>query len=857
MMTQRTSLMAGTALAAAFLMWTMAPTWAQAPAKGDAAAHLKAFDAHRAMTKTSPFQTAAWSFLGPTNVSGRVTDVAVADRGTSRRIYAASCCGGVWKTDDMGQTWDVVFDQAASTSIGDIAVAPSNPDIVWIGTGESNIFRSSYAGTGIYKSIDAGKTWQHMGLTDTLTIGRIVVHPTNPDIVYVASAGHEWTENSMRGVFKTVDGGKTWTKALSISPKTGVNDLVMDPSDPNTLYAAAWERQRRHWNDPKNEPGFSESGIFKTTDAGKTWARLTNGLPPANVTGRVGLDVARSNPKVVYAFVDNYDKGDKAPAGTKDPYGNVVDYYPKANEVYRSDDKGATWRLVSGQDLAGTDQTGRGSQHMVMRNMSSAYGWVFGNIRVDPTDENNVYALALQVSESYDGGKTFGRVGAPRPGATPAPAATPAAPGAPAAGAGRGGPGGDNHAWWIDPKDPKFLLSGNDSGFRISTDGGLTWKRADLPVGTWFDIAYDMDTPFHVVGSVQDHGSYRGVVDLSGGRANLKAVAFEGGMPGGEGSQHAIDPTNPNIVYGIGTYGDIVRQDLSVGGGRRGAGAPAPVATGAVAGAAGANANGRAAGVVDVPSGRAQGAPAGPQRTTNLRPSDPPEGPLRAQWLAGLALSPLDPNTVYFGAQFLFRSRDRGDHWEKLTGDLSSNDPKQLGGVPYQTIVSISESAKKAGVVYAGTDDGRLHMTMDAGKTWTDLTPGLPQRKWVAKVLASQYDAATVYLAQQGRYDDDFTAYLYKSTDYGKTWKSIAANLPGGPINMIREDPTSANILYTCNDFGVYASTNGGMKWEVLGGNFPSVPVMDFIVHPRDHVLVAATHGRGVWVIDVSKIEGK
>jgi photosystem II stability/assembly factor-like uncharacterized protein len=805
-MTNRRALIVGSALGTLVLTWTMAPTWAQAPGKGDAESHLAAYDAYTTMTHASPYRTMSWSFLGPTNVSGRVTDMAVADHGSARRLYVASCCGGVWKTDNLGQTWEVVFDHAATSSIGDIAVAPSNPDIVWVGTGESNIFRSSYAGAGIYKSTDAGTTWQHMGLTDTLTIGRIVIHPTNPDVVYVASAGHEWSDNGMRGVFKTTDGGKSWTKVLFISPQTGVNDLVMDPGDPNTLYAAAWERTRRHWADPRVEPGFHESGVMKTTDAGKTWTRLTSGLPAANVTGRVGLDVARSNPTVVYAFVDNYDRGDKAPEGTRNPYGVPIDYYPKANEVYRSDDKGATWRLTSGQSEA---------MHAYMRNMSSSYGWVFGNIRVDPTDENTIYVLALGASVSHDAGKTFARVGAPPPGAPPA-----------APGAGRGGPGGDNHAFWIDPKDPKFLLSGNDSGFRISTDGGQTWKHADLPTSTWFDMAFDMDTPFRVYGSVQDHGSFRGLVDLRNGRGTLKAEPFEG-APGGEGSTHAIDPTNPNIVYSAGTYGTITRSDLSVAGGRRGGGAGAGAA------------------------------PAGPQRSTDIRPVDPPTGrPLRAQWLAPMTLSPFDPNTLYFGAQYLYRSHDRGTTWEKLTGDLSAADPEQLGEVPYEVVISIAESPKKRGVVYAGTDDGHLHVTTDDGKTWTDLTAGLPQKKWVAKVLPSQYDDATVYLAQQGRYDDDFTAYLYKSTDYGKTWKSIAGNLPGGPMNMIREDPVSATILYTCNDVGVFVSTNGGQKWDVLGGNLPSVQIMDFIVHPRDHVLVAATHGRGVWVMDVSKIEG-
>jgi photosystem II stability/assembly factor-like uncharacterized protein len=781
-------------------------------------AHLKAFDTHKAMASSSPYKNLSWSYVGPTNVSGRVADVAAADHGTSRRLYAGTCCGGVWKSDDVGQTWQVVFDQAASTSTGALAVAPSNPDIVWIGTGESNIFRSSYTGVGVYKSTDNAKTWEHMGLTDTGTIGRIVVHPTDPNIVYVASSGQEWKENEMRGVFKTTNGGRTWTQSLKISAKTGVNDVAMDPSDPNTLYAAAWERQRRQWNDPRVEPGFSESGIFKTTDAGKTWTRLTSGLPPASVTGRVGLAIAASNPKVVYAYYDNYECDSQAAAGGRNPGGSAAKCPIIGNQVYRSNDKGATWSLVSGST---PEQRGE------VQRVGASYAWVFGNIRVDPTDENTVYILGLFVSVSRDGGKTFAPFVAP-PGAPPPPAGQ----------RGGRGPGGDNHAMWIDPKDPKFMLSGNDSGFRVTTDGGATWKHADLPTSTFFDIASDMDKPFRVYGSIQDHGSYRAAIDLSSGIGGLKPMPWEN-APGGEYSEHAIDPTNPNLVYFAGSNGNVSRTDYSIAppaGGRRGGGGGGGGRSGCV-------------------EGRREQPPE-PQRSANIEPCvASSDDPLRIQVMAPILISPHDPNTIYFGAQYLFRSHDRGDTWEKLTPDLSYGDKAKLGDVPHQLVISISESPKKKGVIYAGTDDGRLHLSMDDGKTWTELTSGLPHKMWVAKVLASQYNESTVYLAQQGRYDEDFGVYLYKSTDYGKTWKSIAGNLPGGPMNMIHEDPVTAGVLYASNDFGVYVSTNDGGRWDVLGGNLPSVNVMDFVVHPRDHVLVAATHGRGVWVIDVSGIK--
>lgn len=797
-------LLAVVAISAGALGLGFRPLGAQAPSTGDHAAHLKAWDAHKAMTQSSPYRAMNWSFIGPTNISGRIADVAVADRGSSRRLYAGSCCGGVWASDDLGQTWQPVFQNEASTAVGALAVAPSNPDIVWVGTGESNIFRSSYTGVGVYKSTDNAKTFQHLGLIDTGTIGRIVIHPSDPNVVYVASAGQEWVENEMRGVFKTTDGGRTWTHVLKISPKTGVNDLAMDPKDPNTLYAGAWQRQRRKWNDPRVEPGFSEGGIFKSTDAGRTWNRLTNGLPPSNVLGRIGIAVAPSNPNVVYGYIDNYDCDTQPePAGARgqNPGGSAARCPIKGNEVYRSNDKGASWTRVSGQDE---------EQRAFVKMMGASYAWVFGNIRVDPTDENTVYTLALGMSVSRDGGKTFGRLGAPWPGAPPA-------------GSGGRGAGGDNHGLWIDPKDRHVLVLGNDSGFRVSTDGGQTWRRADLPVQTVFSMNYDMDTPFRVYASVQDHGSFRAPIDISGGRDSLKGMPWEN-APGGEYTQHAVDPRNPNIVYS----GKLSRTDYSIPAAPRGRGA----------GAAGA-------------------APAGPQRDTTIRPpAGPGNDPLRMQVLAPIHLSPHDPDTVYFGSQYLYRSRDRGNTWERLSDDLSYADTTKIGDIPHQLVITISESPKKKGLIYAGTDDGRLYASLDDGKEWLELTAHLPKLQWIAKVVASQYDEATVYVAQQGRYDEDFAVRLYKSTDYGKTFRSIAGNIPGGPINMIREDPVNANVLYAANDFGVYVTTNGGARWDVLGGNLPSVAVMDFIVHPRDRMLVIGTHGRGVWTIDVSRIGG-
>ena len=754
---------------------------AQAPRRADAEYLRQAYDRYRDMTKTSPHAALSWSFLGPTNISGRATDVDVADRNGQRRIYAAYATSGVWKTDDNGATWQAIFEHMASTSIGDIAVAPSNPDIVWVGTGEANIFRASMAGVGIYRSADAGRTWEHMGLTDSQTIGRIVVHPTNPQIVYVAASGHEWTDNETRGVFKTTNGGRTWTRVLYKSPRTGAIDLAMDPSDPNTLYAAMWQRIRRKWSDPRVEPGYDESGIFKTTDAGRTWTPLTAGLPEARFRGRIGVAIARSNPKVVYAFIDNYEEGRGPQPNERDAYGRpITNGRTKSAEVYRSDDAGGTWRKIT-----------ENSDFMIGH--SGTYGWVFGQIRVDPTDENTIYTMGLGLNVSRDAGKTFTSLR---------------------------GMHGDHHGLWIDPSNPRILYNANDGGFYQSEDAGQTWKFAVAVPGTQFyNVALDTTTPFRAYGSIQDIGSRRAAIDLSKGRDGVAAVPFEN-APGGEGSHHAIDPTNPDIVYTHGFYGNFSRTDVSQTSGGRG---------------------GRGAG------------------STNIQPKDP-DAELRAQWMAPFVISPHDATIVYAGFQFLFKSANRGDTWEKLGADLTGNDaaqmlPRNSSAIPYQTIVSVAESPKRKNLLYVGSDDGRLHSTIDGGKEWTDLTSALPVRRWISRVVPSEHNEATVYVTQRGREDDDFAAYVYKSTDFGKTFRSIANNIPAGSVNVIREDPSNPNVLFAGTDFGVFASTNGGARWDVLGSNLPSVQVSDLQYHPRDKFIVVSTYGRGMWGIDATKIK--
>jgi photosystem II stability/assembly factor-like uncharacterized protein len=787
--------------AASVLAWPA--VHAQPPAKADAAYLLKAYDTYRSISQSSPYRSISWQYLGPTNISGRATDIAVADRNGSRRIYVAYATSGVWKSDDDGASWQAVFENHASTSIGDIAVAPSNPSIVWVGTGEANLFRASMAGVGIYKSTDGGTTFTHAGLTDTQTISRIVPHPTNADVVYVAASGHEWTDNEMRGVFKTTDGGRTWSKIFYRSPQTGAIDLVMDPSDPNTLYAAMWQRVRRKWSDPRVEPGYREGGVWKTTNAGKTWTETSQGLPTPQFRGRIGLDIARANPNVLYAFVDNYDEGrPPRPGGENDAYGRpIVESRIKSAEIYRTDDKGKTWRKVS-------------ESNDFMSRHSGTYGWVFGQMRVDPTDENTIYTMGLGLHVSRDSAKTFTELR---------------------------GMHGDHHGLWIDPKNPAVLYNANDGGFYQSEDGGKKWKFAVAAGGAQFyNVTLDNGSPLFAYGSIQDHGSRRGRIDLSKGRDAIPAVEWSG-APGGEGSQHAIDPRNNDIVYSHGFYGNFSRTDVGV---------PPEGRGGAGEGAAGA--------APAQPEGRGRGRGRG--NATNIRvTAKEGEAELRAQWMAPIIVSQHDSSVVYAGYQFVFRSTNRGEGWERISPDLSSNDPKAMllkssSAIPYQTIVALAESPQKAEVLYAGTDDGLLHVTMDGGKTWTDLTAGLPTRRWISRIVPSQHTEGTVYVTQRGREDDDFGVYIYKSTDYGKTFTSLASNVPAGPVNVIREDPTDPNTLYVGTEFGAFVSASGGREWQVLGGNLPSTQVSDLQVHARDHVIVISTYGRGMFAMDALQV---
>ncbi len=716
------------------------------------------------MRNIGAFRTGAW-----------VTAIAVPESPAHDHlytIYAATRSGGLWKTVNGGVTWDPVSDSVGAAAVGAVAIAPSNPNVVWMGTGDQANARSSYSGKGVFKSIDAGKTWQFMGLPDSHHIARIVINPVNPDVVFVAAMGHLFSKNEERGVFKTVDGGQHWKKVLYINEGVGAIDLVIDRKTPATLYAAMYDKDRRPWQIIESGP---ESGVYRSDDAGEKWTRLGGGLPTGKL-GRIGLDIYQKNPLILYALIENQNPA-QAQTGQAGRGGGagVSAMAPLAtgivgNELYRSDDGGKTWQKTSPTNVAGGKAP-----------------YSFNQIKIDPNDDKVVIANSDSMYVTRDAGKTW-QTGFFR------------------------GAFGDFRCMWWDPEDSNRLILGSDGGVQISFDGGRTSDYfPNLRVGEVYAVGVDMDDPYNVYGGLQDHDSWKGP---SNGRTGVISLEDWITVGPGDGMYNVVDPTDSRWVYNTREMNQMGRLDQSTG------------------------------------------------IRTNIRPTRAAALPrLRYNWIAPIAMSPHNPQILYAGAQVLFRSLDRGDHWEEISPDLTTNDPGKIGlNVPFCTITSISESPRTAGVIWVGTDDGKVQVTQNHGGSWTDVTPalvaaGAPADRWVSRVFASPFDAATAFVAKNGYRNDDFKPYVYRTTDAGKSWSPIIANLPDAPVNVVVQDRKNRNLLVVGNDVGVYVSIDAGGSWNRFKSNLPTVAVHDLLIHPREGDLVLGTYGRGFWTGDITPLQ--
>ncbi|MGG8497984.1 WD40/YVTN/BNR-like repeat-containing protein [Tenacibaculum sp. TC6] len=800
------------------------PMVAQKPPTSSATV-IQALTEKENLHKNSIVKNISFESIGPTVMSGRVVDVDVNPNNTTE-FYVGYASGGVWYTNNNGTTFTPVLDSSPTQNVGDIAVDWKNGTI-WVGTGENNSSRSSYAGIGILKSTDKGKTWTNVGLQDSHHIGRILINPTNSEEVIIGVVGHLYSSNNERGIYKTTDGGKTWKQTLFINDTTGIIDVQQAPDNFNVLYAASWERERKAWNFDGDGNG---SAIYKSTDAGATWTKVSekNGFPEGTGVGRIGLAVFDAN--TVYAFHDNQfrrtkeaSKKQSSNALTKEDFKTMtvgeflnlddkkLNTYLKTNgfqEKYRAENvkqmvrSGSVQPIdlakyledansllfdtpVIGAEVFKTENGGKSwkkTHEGYLDDLYYSYGYYFGEVRVDPQDKNAIYVLGVPILKSKDGGKTFKSISKENVHA-------------------------DHQALWVNAKKQGHLIDGNDGGLNISYDDGESWIKVNTPpVGQFYSVYADNQKNYKVYGGLQDNGVW-----VADNNAKINKAWHQTGknpyesLMGGDGMQVAVDDRNPNIVYTGYQFGNYYRINREA------------------------------------------------KEQTYIQPKHSlGENPYRFNWQTPIQLSKHNQDILYLGGNKLHRSLNQGNDWETISDDLTQGGKK--GNVAYGTLTTISESPFQFGLIYVGSDDGLIHITKNGGGNWKKISASLPQNLWVSRVIASKHKKERVYATLNGYRFDDFTTYIFQSDDYGKTWKRISGNIPTSPVNVIKEDPVKENILYVGTDNGAYVTLNSGNQWHSFS-KIPNVAVHDLVIQPKAKELILGTHGRSLYKANISSLQ--
>lgn len=714
--------------------------------------------------QVSEFQSVKFQNIGPTIMSGRIVDLAVNDANPTE-FYAAYATGGLWYTNNNGTSFESVMDNAPTQNIGCVAVDWKS-GLILVGTGEVNSSRSSYAGIGVLKSTDKGKTWTNIGLPDSHHISKIWINPYNNNEIVVGVLGHLYSKNEERGVFKTIDGGKTWSKTLFINEDTGIIDISFAPNNPKIMFAAAWERERKANNFKGNGIG---SGIYKSEDAGSTWKKIdvNSGFPSNTGMGRIG--VTSFNENITYAIVDNQNLKPNAKAEKANiPNTNLAETEVIGAEIYKTIDGGKTWKKT---------------HDTYIDDAFYSYGYYFADITVDASNENRLYISAVPLIFSNDGGKTFETIDKDNVHA-------------------------DHHVCWVNPKNPNHIINGNDGGVNITFDNGKHWiKCNNQAVGQFYSVNVDNKENYEVYGGLQDNGVWAGPNDYESNPEWLQNGKYPYEfLSGGDGMQVQIDTRTNNLVYTGSQFGTYFKIDRKSG-----------------------------------------------KREYITPRADKKEEPYRFNWQTPILLSPHNQDIIYFGGQYLFRSMNQGDDWEKISADLTNG--KVEGNVPFGTITSIAESKFKFGQLVVGTDDGNIHVTRNGGENWIKVSNSLPQGLWVSRVRFSNFKKDRMYITLNGYRNDNFTTYAYVSDDFGSTWKLLTQNFNQNAANVILEDSENENILYLGTDNGLFISIDSGNTWQDFSNEIPNVAVHDLVIQTREKDLIVATHGRSLYKVNIANIQ--